>query len=88
MAVKPCSDDVAEHLLKGKAVLLEHGEQETRHHQADHQEQGRTVPNVGAGEQVKRDADTARYGKQISWRFVRLKASLVLMRLKSFGTGT
>jgi len=26
--------------------------------------------------------------KQISWRFVRLKASLVLTLVKSFGTGT
>lgn len=30
---------------------------------SDHQEQGRTVPNVRTGKQVKRNTDTARYGE-------------------------
>jgi len=47
-----------------------------------------TAAELPIAPRVKKYTGRPTSPKQISWRFVRLKASLVLTLVKSFGTGT
>lgn len=54
---------VAEYLLGGLAVALEHGEEEERQHQADHQDNGDIVADGRMGEQIRWHAHDGGKGK-------------------------
>ena len=52
---EPGPDIVSQYLFKGKAVTLEHGKEEKREHEANHQEKGRAVSDGSTAEQVGRN---------------------------------
>ena len=57
---EPGPDIVSQYLFKGEAVTLKHGKEKEWEHEANHQEQCRTVTNDGAGQQIDGDSHRRR----------------------------
>ena len=72
------ADDIAQHLFKREPVTLEHGKEKAREHEANHQEQGGAVPDMGAGKQVGGNPDYSRDGETDKLAFCEIKRQLGL----------
>ena len=57
---EPGPDIVSQYLFKGEAVTLEHGKEEKREHEANHQKQRGAAADDGAGQQIDGDSHRRR----------------------------